>query len=102
MTRIWLYCVIMVILVIVIIYKIFLDKEAQDMYTPLHQHMCFERQVKEPWETEPLGRIEQVGIHHVLVTAFKDRHPLKALDAYSYGWVIDRGAFDREYKEVSC
>ena len=79
-----------------------LDKANHGMYSGLHQHMCFERIVKEPWEVEPLGRIEQVGIKRVLVTMGKDRKPVAALDAYVYGFSLLKEEFNREYKEVPC
>lgn len=71
-------------------------------YNELHQHMCFERRVKEPWEVEPLGRIEQVGVKRVLVTMGRDRKPVAALDAYAYAFSMLKDEFNREYKEVVC
>lgn len=79
-----------------------LDKAEQGEYNNLHQHMCFERRVKEPWEVEPLGRIEQVGKERVLVTMGRDRRPVAADDAYVYGFSMSKREFNREYKEVVC
>lgn len=81
---------------------ILLDKSSHSVYSGLHQHMCFERLVKEPWEVEPLGRIEQVGIKRVLVTMGRDRKPVAALDAYVYGFSMLKDEFVKEYKEVPC
>lgn len=85
-----------------IIALILLDTPAKMGYTALHQHMCFERITREPWETEPLGRIEQVGIKRVLVTMWGDRKPVAALDAKVYGFSMLTGEFTQEYKEVAC
>lgn len=81
---------------------IMLDKSKHGVYNDLHQHMCFERLVKEPWEVEPLGRIEQVGTERVLVTMGRDRRPVAAEDAYVYGFSMTKREFNREYKEVVC
>ena len=81
---------------------ILLDKSKHGVYNDLHQHMCFERLVKEPWEVEPLGRIEQVGVKRILVTMGADRKPIAALDAYAYGFTMLKEDFHREYKEVPC
>lgn len=90
------------ICLIFIISLFLLDKAEQGEYNDLHQHMCFERRVKEPWEVEPLGRIEQVGVKRVLVTMGKDCKPVAALDAYTYAFSILKDEFNREYKEVVC
>lgn len=79
-----------------------LDMAKQLLYNDLHQHMCFERRVKEPWEVEPLGRIEQVGVKRVLVTMGRDRRPVAAEDAYVYGFSMTKREFHHEYKEVVC
>lgn len=79
-----------------------LDMAKHGVYNDLHQHMCFERRVKEPWEVEPLGRIEQVGTERVLVTMGRDRKPIAAKDAYVYGFSITKREFKHEYKEVRC
>lgn len=79
-----------------------LDTSSNSVYNGIHQHMCFERLVKEPWEVEPLGRIEQVGIKRILVTMGRDRKPLAATDAYMYGFTMTKDEFHREYKEVLC
>lgn len=79
-----------------------LDRAKQPLYNDLHQHMCFERRVKEPWEVGPLGRIEQVGKERVLVTMGRDRRPVAADDAYVYGFSMTKREFNREYKEVIC
>lgn len=79
-----------------------LDMAKHPMYNDLHQHMCFERRVKEPWEVEPLGRIEQVGTERVLVTMGRDRRPVAAVDAYVYGFSMSKREFNHEYKEVVC
>lgn len=79
-----------------------LDNPSNSVYNKIHQHMCFERLIKEPWEVEPLGRIEQVGVRRVLVTMGRDRRPLAALDAYTYGFTMTKDEFHQEYKEVVC
>lgn len=79
-----------------------LDKAKDSVYNEIHQHMCFERLVKEPWEVEPLGRIEQVGVKRVLVTMGKDRKPIAALDAYVYAFSMLKEEFTREYTEAPC
>lgn len=81
---------------------ILLDKSKRGVYNEIHQHMCFERRVKEPWEVEPLGRIEQVGRERVLVTMGRDRKPVAAENAYVYGFSMTKREFHREYKEVVC
>lgn len=81
---------------------IMLDKANDGVYSGIHQHMCFERLIKEPWEVEPLGRIEQVGVKRVLVTMGRDQKPMAAIDAYTYGFTMTKEEFHKEYKEVSC
>lgn len=93
---------ILVIGVLGIICIVVLDKASDGVYNQIHQHMCFERIVKEPWEVEPLGRIEQVGIKRLLVTMGRDRKPVAADDAYAYGFAMTKDEFNREYKEVIC
>lgn len=82
--------------------KIPLDNPFYAWYAPLHPHMCFEHFVKESWEVDPLGRIEQVGVERILVTMGKDRLPLAAKDAYMYGFTMTKGEFHHSYKEVPC
>lgn len=87
--------------VILLVPLILLDTYVRRGYTTLHPHQCFERLVKEPWETEPLGRIEQVGIKRVLVTMWAERK-VTAMDAKVYGFSLSKDEFNREYKEIPC
>lgn len=86
----------------VIILKIVLDMASHALYTPLHTHWCFERHVKEPWERDPLGRIEQDGINHVLVTLGIDAKPLHRDDSRVHAFAMPKTEFHQAYKEVPC
>ena len=86
--------------IIGVLTKIGLDTGRGIEYPPLHPGMCFERKVREPWEVNPLGRIEQDGVEHVLVTIGQDMKVRKV--GTVYGFAVEKQEFHRAYKEVAC
>ena len=66
-----------------------------------HANACFARPVPEPWEHEPLGRIAQVGIEHLLLILGHDGK-LVPFKAWTHGFPITKRAFHAVYQEVPC